>query len=127
MPKIITVGNLRENNKITQSKTVYMPDGLCPTLQAAMGTAGNCMPFIVEVKMCEVVIGSMQKHAFIGNGDYCPSLTEAMGKGGGQIPMMLEMKKINEENFIVQKCGDRDKEGNYSVHDYSNCIPANPE
>lgn len=36
----------------------------------------------------------------------------------------------NNENVVldiavVQKCGDRDKEGNYSVHDYSNTIPAN--
>lgn len=28
--------------------------------------------------------------------------------------------------LVVQKCGDRDKEGGYTVHDYSNCIPANP-
>lgn len=44
--------------------------------------------------MCDVVIGSMQKHAFIGNGDYCPSLTEAMGKGGGQIPMIADIKVV---------------------------------
>ena len=37
-----------------------------------------------------IVIGSMQAHAFIGEGDYSPTLTEAMGKGGGQIPMIVE-------------------------------------
>ena len=49
----------------------------------------------------------MQKHAFIGNGDYCPSLTEAMGKGGGQIPMMLEMKKVDAlaEKLPKKDCG----------------------
>lgn len=31
-----------------------------------------------------------------------------------------------EEPFVIQKCGDRDKDGSYSVHDYSNCIPAHP-
>lgn len=33
---------------------------------------------------------------------------------------------ICTDPVIIQKCGDRDKEGTYSVHDYSNCIPANP-
>lgn len=29
-------------------------------------------------------------------------------------------------NVMIQKYGDRDKDCGYSVHDYSNCIPANP-
>ena len=42
------LGNWGERN--TQSKSTYSPDGLCPTLQAAMGTGGNTMPFIVDIK-----------------------------------------------------------------------------
>lgn len=30
------------------------------------------------------------------------------------------------EPKVIQKCGDRDKDGGYTVHNYSNCIPANP-
>lgn len=30
------------------------------------------------------------------------------------------------EPVVIQKCGDRDKEGTYSIHTYSNCIPSNP-
>ena len=33
---------------------------------------------------------------------------------------------IVEDPIVIQKCGDRDKSGTYSIHDYSNCIPANP-
>lgn len=35
-------------------------------------------------------------------------------------------KKIVNLPVVIQKCGDRDKEGTISIHDYSNCIPANP-
>lgn len=37
-----------------------------------------------------IVIGSMQKNAYIGFGDICPTLTSAMGMGGGHIPMIME-------------------------------------
>ena len=30
------------------------------------------------------------------------------------------------EPKVIQKCGDRDKEGTYSIHNYSNTIPSNP-
>ena len=121
-----------------------------------------------EAKEIDVVIGSMQENAMLGNAEYSPSLTSAMGMGGGQIPMVVERTEVEELGFIdkgtgkhqsnvvydkeglspcicaalgvkqpptmtveqsrvvVQKCGDRDKEGSYSVHDYSNTIPANP-
>ena len=48
------------------------------------------------------------------------------GEGSGNIPKTIEVEKLEEVKVIVQKCGDRDKEGSYSVHDYSNTIPANP-
>lgn len=34
--------------------------------------------------------------------------------------------RIEKEPCVVQKCGDRGKDGKYSIHSYSNCIPANP-
>ena len=42
-----------------------------------------------------IIIGSMQKHAYVGNGDFCPTLTEAMGAGGGQIPMIIEATALH--------------------------------
>lgn len=36
----------------------------------------------------DYIVGSTQKNAFVGNGDFSPTLTEAMGKGGGQVPMI---------------------------------------
>ena len=104
-------------------QNVYDSDGLVRSIKSGEGS-GN-IPKTIEVKKVDVtidaVIGSMQENAMVGNGDYSPSLTEAMGMGGGQIPMVVEKSSV-----VVQKCGDRDKEGCYSVHDYSNTIPANP-
>ena len=63
--------------------------------------------------------GSSQRRKVYDSENLSPTLQAAMGAGGGNIPLITE-------SVIVQKCGDRDKEGSYSVHDYSNCIPANP-
>lgn len=46
-------------------------------------------------------------------GTICPTITTTGG--------LYKIDKV-----VIQKCGDRDKDGNYSVHDYSNCIPSNP-
>ena len=55
--KIITVGNIGGGQ--TQSRTVYMPQGLSPTLCSGM-EHGNTIPYIVEVKKMDVeVIGKM--------------------------------------------------------------------
>lgn len=113
------LGGLEEGS--SQRRIVYDDESLSPTLQAAMGAGGGNVPLVTENIKVEAVIGSMQENAMVGNGDYSPSLTSAMGMGGGQIPMVVEKSSV-----VVQKCGDRDKEGSYSVHDYSNCIPANP-
>lgn len=110
------LGGLEEGS--SQRRIVYDSEYSSPTLQAAMGSGGGNVPMVTTV---DAVIGSMQENAMVGNGEYSPSLTEAMGMGGGQIPMVVEKSSV-----VVQKCGDRDKEGSYSVHDYSNCIPANP-
>lgn len=37
-----------------------------------------------------IVVGSLQKNAYVGSGDISPSLTAAMGMGGGQTPMIVE-------------------------------------
>ena len=36
-----------------------------------------------------IIIGSTQKHAYIGDGSYSPTLNVAMGMGGGHIPMLV--------------------------------------
>ena len=69
---------------------------------------------IIEVEKLEEV------KVFDENG-VSPTLQATMGAGGGNVPFV-----INKESVVIQKCGDRDKEGSYSVHDYSNTIPANP-
>lgn len=38
----------------------------------------------------------------------------------------MPKKKVIKEVVVIQKFGDRDKDSGYSVHNYSNCIPANP-
>lgn len=71
----------------------------------------------LEVKKMEniEVLGNLEnssQRSVVYNSDaISPTLQVAMG---------------TDEKLIIQKCGDRDKEGTYSVHDYSNCIPANP-
>lgn len=46
-------------------------------------------------------------------GSICPTITTTGG--------LYKIDKV-----VIQKCGDRDKDGKYSVHNYSNCIPSNP-
>ena len=45
-----------------------------------------------------IVIGSTQKNAYVGNGEMSPTLTSAMGTGGGHIPMVG-----NVPNFRIRK------------------------
>jgi hypothetical protein len=46
-PRIMLVGN--SGGGTTQSRSVYLIDGLAPTLSAGM-THGNTIPYIVEIK-----------------------------------------------------------------------------
>lgn len=46
-PKIMLVGN--SGGGTTQSRSVYLVDGLSPTLAAGM-SHGNTIPYIVEIK-----------------------------------------------------------------------------
>lgn len=46
-----------------------------------------------------VIIGSTQKHSYVGNLDYSPTLTSAMGMGGGHVPMITYVNNSNETNI----------------------------
>lgn len=65
-----------------------------PTEQRLEPNFSGCTNTLTSVQkdnyVCEpqVVIGSMQANAYVGNGEISPSLTAAMGMGGGQIPMV---------------------------------------
>lgn len=50
-----------------------------------------------------IVIGSTQKNAYVGNGEMSPTLTSAMGTGGGHIPMIG-----NIPNFRIRKLTPRE-------------------
>lgn len=79
--KLINYGSIYGPQHSTgHAGQTWSPMGLCPTLQTMQG--GNRQPLIV--------VGSTQKHAYIGDMSYSPTLTEAMGCGGGQIPMVIE-------------------------------------
>lgn len=47
------------------------------------------------------VIGSTQKNAFVGDGEYSPTLTSAMGMGGGQIPMLNEEYIMKKDEKVI--------------------------
>lgn len=59
-----------------------------------------------------IVIGSTQKHAYIGDGSIAPCLNAAMGLGGGHIPMLvlndaeiglvIVKKDENEESICLE-------------------------
>lgn len=53
-----------------------------------------------------IVIGSTQKHAYIGNGDVCPCLNAAMGLGGGHIPMII----LNDTEIGLEICSSTENE-----------------
>lgn len=60
----------------------------------------------VVIMKPNILIGSTQKNAFIGNGDISCTITEAMGKGGGQIPMVgvKDEKKIEIRKYTPKEC-----------------------
>ena len=52
-----------------------------------------------------ILIGSTQKNAFVGDGTISCTLTEAMGKGGGQIPMVGTMdEEIEVRRYTPKEC-----------------------
>lgn len=63
-----------------------------------------------------IVIGSTQKNAYIGNGEMSPTLTSAMGTGGGHTPMIgnipnYRIRKLTpKECWRLMGCSDEDFE-----------------
>ena len=79
-----------------------------PTEQRLEPNFSGCTNTLTSVQkdnyVCEpqVVIGSMQANAYIGDGAISPSLTAAMGMGGGQIPMVGYVESQNEKNLWTE-------------------------
>lgn len=47
-----------------------------------------------------IIIGSTQKHSYVGDLDYSPTLTSAMGMGGGHVPMITYINNSDKTNII---------------------------
>ena len=69
-----------------QAGSVWDTNGMSPTLDTAQ--CGGRMPHILENNP-QVVIGSTQKNAYIGDGSISSTLTSAMGEGGGHVPLLV--------------------------------------
>lgn len=105
-PKIQQVGNYMDTTSFggnPQCGRVYNSEGISPTLNTMQG--GDRQPMIV--------IGSTQKNAYIGDGEFSPTLTSAMGMGGGHVPMVGFDEKI-----IID-----DTQGFDGVRTYENYAP----
>lgn len=105
-PKIQQVGNYMDTTSFggnPQCGRVYNSEGISPTLNTMQG--GDRQP--------KIVIGSTQKHAFVGDGSMSPTLTSAMGMGGGHVPMVGFDEKI-----IID-----DTQGFDGVRTYENYAP----
>lgn len=59
-------------------------------------------------KQCEnnvnIIIGSTQKNAYVGNGEMSPTLTSAMGTGGGHIPMIGNIPNFRIRKLTPKEC-----------------------
>ena len=51
-----------------------------------------------------IVIGSTQKNAYIGNGEMSPTLTSAMGTGGGHTPMIGNIPNYRIRKLTPKEC-----------------------
>lgn len=85
-----------------------------PTEQRLEPNFSGCTNTLTSVQkdnyVCEpqVVIGSMQANAYVGNGTISPSLTAAMGMGGGQIPMVGYKELIIYDDYNSRISADQD-------------------
>ena len=82
-----------------QAGSVYDTEGVSPTLDTAQG--GWRQPCIFDVT---ALVGSTQKNAFVGNGDYCCTLTSAMGEGGGHVPMIETTYEYRIRKLMPIEC-----------------------
>ena len=59
-------------------------------------------------KQCEnnvnIIIGSTQKNAYVGNGEMSPILTSVMGTGGGHIPMIGNIPNFRIRKLTPKEC-----------------------
>ena len=59
-------------------------------------------------KQCEnnvnIIIGSTQKNAYVGNGEMSPTLTSAMGTGGGHTPMIGNIPNYRIRKLTPKEC-----------------------
>lgn len=110
-----------------QAGSVYDKNGLSPTLDAMQGGYRQpCITVLGELdcngrhdarqteynktvrEQCEnninIVIGSTQKNAYVGNGEMSPTLTSAMGTGGGHIPMIGNIPNFRIRKLTPKEC-----------------------
>lgn len=100
MPKIMSVGNVGGGQ--TQSRTVYLTDGLSPTLCSSMGDKGNTMPYIVEVKKMNVKEIGRMDHTLDNTFESANRVYDTDGLsptintcgGGGLQPKIVDVEKI---------------------------------
>lgn len=71
------------------------------TIHGGTGSGGNPDSFVVEPS---IVIGSAQKHAYVGSVEgISPCINAACGMGGGQTPMVAD-----EQMFWIRKLTERE-------------------
>lgn len=97
-------------------------EGISPCLTAnlkSMGTDNKNLSNAVYV------IGSTQKNAFIGNGEYSPALTSAMGTGGGHVPMVVGESNFSQEEPKITVVGNTSNTGHggSNIHDVNGIAP----
>lgn len=96
------------------------------TLEVNQNGTSNCLTSVQKdnLVMEKVVIDDTYANRQpIVYEDYSPALRS---EREGLKTIEQDICRIEKEPCVVQKCGDRDKDGKYSIHSYSNCIPANP-
>ena len=97
--KVVTLGGFEEGSK--QRRKVYDTDGLCPTLQAAMGCGGGNNPFVLEMKLLGNIYGEHCGTGYAGNvwdsNGLAPTLMTM--QGGNRQPMVLEVKEVDKQKL----------------------------
>lgn len=97
-------------------------EGISPCLTANMRSMGTDNK---DLSNAVYVIGSTQKNAFIGNGDYSPALTSAMGTGGGHVPMVVGESNFGHEEPKITVVGNTSNSGHggNNVYDVNGIAP----
>ena len=109
----IIIGGMQKNQSV---KT----DGVCTTLTSSMGTGGGYTPMIVASRG-----RNPQNPSDRTPGNHVEQRLEPNSDGICNTLTSVQKDNLVLEPAIIQKVGDRGT-SNYSMHDYSNTIPANP-